>query len=368
MRRAKLRFGLLVGAVGLLVFLILFQQTLLTTLLSFFSGALENQSAEVVVYSDEARQNVEGSVVTEEQIAATAAVPGVARAEPLGEGTFTVRTPEETLDAILFGYVLGGPGAPTRLVDGRLPRGPGEGVASDIDADRGLDIGDRVRVVGPGARLPIRVVGLAAESRFSVDPAIFVSFPTYEDAVRVKNPDAQAVTASLVAVQPERGVDATRLAERITREVEGVEALDRDEAVDSLPGVAGVRSSFTIILTLAFIVVTLVVGIFFVILTVQKANALTLLRAIGADRGYLTRALLVQVLVVVLGGVVVGAVLLQLAALGSSPSFPIEFDLSTVLTRGAAVTALALLASLAAIRRVLRVDPVEATQPVGALR
>jgi putative ABC transport system permease protein len=169
-------------------------------------------------------------------------------------------------------------------------------------------------------------------------------------------------------VQPERGVDATRLAERITREVEGVEALDRDEAVDSLPGVAGVRSSFTIILTLAFIVVTLVVGIFFVILTVQKANALTLLRAIGADRGYLTRALLVQVLVVVLGGVVVGAVLLQLAALGSSPSFPIEFDLSTVLTRGAAVTALALLASLAAIRRVLRVDPVAATQPVGALR
>lgn len=368
MRRAKLRFGLLIGAVGLLVFLILFQQTLLTTLLSFFSGALEHQSAEVLVYNDEARKNVEGSVVTDEQIAATAAVPGVARAEPLGEGTFTVRTPEETLDAILFGYVLGGPGEPTQLVEGRLPRGPGEGVASDIDADRGLDIGDRIEVVGPTDRLPIRIVGLASESRFSVDPAIFVSYRTYEDAVRVRNPDAQAVTPSLVAVQPEPGVDPTRLAQRITREVDGVEALDRDEAVDSLPGVAGVRSSFAIILTLAFIVVALVVGIFFVILTVQKANALTLLRAIGAERGYLTRALLVQVLVVSIGGVIVGAVLLALATLGSGRSFPIEFDVSTVLTRGAAVTVLALLASLAAIRRVLRLDPVEATQPLGALR
>ena len=47
-RRAKVRFGLLIGAVGLLVFLIFFQQTLLTNLLGFFTGALENQSGQVV--------------------------------------------------------------------------------------------------------------------------------------------------------------------------------------------------------------------------------------------------------------------------------------------------------------------------------
>jgi putative ABC transport system permease protein len=307
-------------------------------------------------------------VVSPEQVAATASVPGVARAEPLGEATFTVRTSDETLDAALFGYVLDGPGEPTRLVDGRLPRTDGEGVASDIDADRGLAIGDTVKVLGPDATLPIRIVGLAAESRFSVDPVVFVSYGTYEDAVRVKNPDAASVTASIVAVEPERGVDPDALATRITRQVDGVEALERSEAVDSLPGVAGVKSSFSIVLTLAFVVVTLVVGIFFVILTVQKANALTLLRAIGADRGYLTRALLVQVLIVVLGGVAFGALLLWLATLGSSDTFPISFDPSTVLSRGAAVTVLALIASLAAIRRVLRLDPAEATRPLGALR
>jgi putative ABC transport system permease protein len=353
MRRAKPRFGLLVGAVGLLVFLILFQQTLLSTLLGFFSGALEHQSAAVVVYSDEARKNLEGSVVSDEQVAATAQVAGVGRAEPLGQSTFTLRTREETLDAALFGYVLGGPGSPTRLVEGRLPRAPAEGVASDIDADRGLDIGDTVRVVGPGATLPIRIVGLASGSRFSVDPVVFVSYETYAEAVRTKNPDAQAVTPSIVAVAPEPGVDPTRLAQRITREVAGVEALDRQEAADSLPGVAGVSSSFAIVLTLVFVVVTLVVGIFFVILTVQKTNALTLLRAIGADRWYLTRALLVQVLAVVVGGIAVGALLLWVATLASS---------------GGLVIGLALLASFAATRRVLRLDPVAATGQSGALR
>jgi putative ABC transport system permease protein len=368
MRRAVWRFALLMGAVGLLVFLILFQQTLLSTLLGFFSGALEHQSATVVAYSDDARKNVEGSVVTLEQVAATAEVPGVARAEPLGENTFTLRTSEETLDGALFGYVLGGPGEPTQLEEGRLPRTAGEGVASDIDADRGLDIGDRVRVVGPDGTLPIHIVGLASESRFSVDPVIFVSYETYEEAVRTANPDAASVTPSIVAVQPERGVDPERLAERITREVPGLEALDRQEAVDSLPGVAGVRSSFSIVLTLAFVVVTLVIGIFFVILTIQKAGALTLLRAIGADRWYLTRALLVQVVLVAVGGIAVGALLLWLATLGSSDTFPISFDTSTVLSRGAIVIVLALIASIAAIRRVLRIEPVEATRATGAAR
>ena len=45
MRRAKVRFGLLMGAVGLLVFLILFQQSLQNGLLTAFVGAIRNQSA-----------------------------------------------------------------------------------------------------------------------------------------------------------------------------------------------------------------------------------------------------------------------------------------------------------------------------------
>jgi putative ABC transport system permease protein len=197
---------------------------------------------------------------------------------------------------------------------------------------------------------------------------VFVSYETYTEAVRTKNPDAEVVTPSIVAVAPEAGTEPATLAARITRQVDGVEALDRAEAVESLPGVAGVKSSFSIVLTLAFVVVTLVVGIFFVILTVQKAASLTLLRAIGADRWYLTRALLLQVLVVVLGGIGLGALLLWLATLASSDTFPISFDPATVVSRGVIVMVLALLAALAAVRRVLRLDPIEATRPLGALQ
>lgn len=363
--RARLRFSLLAVAAGLLVFLILFQSTLLSTLISFFSGALETQSGQVVVYSEEARKNPEGSVLPLDTVDEVAGVRGVERAGPFGIDTMTARAGGEELDVALLGYELDGPGKPTRLVEGRLPRADGEGVASDIDADRGFATGDTVTIIGPDGEYPIRIVGLSAKARFSVQPGIFVSYPSFEEASLIKNPDALAILPSMVLADPEPGTSPSTLADRITRDVDGVEALDRATAVDSLPGVAAVTSSFNIIQGLAFIVVTLVVGIFFVILTVQKAAALTLLRAIGASSGALVRSLLLQVVLVMLGAIAFGAAFLWLASLTSTADFPIAFELGIVLTRGIALMVLALLASLAAIRRVLRIDPIAATVPAG---
>lgn len=359
MRRARLRFGLLTGAVALLVFLIIFQQTLAGALLGFFTGGLEHQSAEVLVYGEDARRNVEGSRILPGTLEQVAAVEGVGAAAPLAENTFTVRAGGEVQDAVLFGYELGGPGAPTRLSEGRLPQTDGEAVASSVDADNGFGIGEVVEVV-PGGHA-IRVVGLSDDSRFAVLPTLFTSYATFETATRTANPDATDVLPSLVAVHPAPGVEPEALAARITREVQGVEALDRQTAADSLPAVSSISSSFQVVLGLAFVVVVLVTGFFFLILTVQKTQALTLLRAVGASSWYLIRNLALQVTLVTLAGVALAAALLALAASASSDEFPIEADPRLIATTGAAVLALALLASLASVRRVARIDPFTAT-------
>jgi len=66
MMRAKARFGLLVAALGLLVVLILFQQSLQNGLLTSFVGAIRNQSAPVLVYSVDGQRVIQGSVMTSE--------------------------------------------------------------------------------------------------------------------------------------------------------------------------------------------------------------------------------------------------------------------------------------------------------------
>ena len=62
-RRAKGRFGLLTGAVTVRVFLVVFQQAVLDGLVTEFVGAIRNQSADVLVYGEDARLNLQGSVV-----------------------------------------------------------------------------------------------------------------------------------------------------------------------------------------------------------------------------------------------------------------------------------------------------------------
>ena len=365
--RAKLRFGLLSGAVGLLVFLILFQQALLGGLVTAFIGAIDNQDSPILVFNDQARQSVEASFLRPDQVDAVAGVDGVAASAAIGENTYTVEAGGKLVDGVLFGYPLGGElGAPTTLSEGRLPERPGEAVASAVDAADGFDIGDTVRIVGEGGPV-IEIVGLARDLQWSVAPTMFVDYSTFEAAQRAVNPEARAVLPSVVAVRPADGVDPGSLTDRIDAQVDGVEALTNDEAVSNSPGVAAVNQSFSIILGLAFLVVTVVVAFFFLILTVQKAKPLTLLRAVGAPSSYLVKNLLAQIVLVMAAGIVIGIglVLLVRTAAGGL-SIAVELKPATVIPTIVGLTVLALLGGLAAVRRVLRIEPIRATVDTGS--
>lgn len=309
--RSKVRFGLLSGAVGLLVFLILFQQALLGGLITSFIGAVDNQDSPVLVFNDQARRNVEGSFLLPDQIEAIGQVDGVAASAPLGEATYTVEAGGELVDGVLFGYPVDGDGddtlgAPTSLIEGRLPERPGEAVASAADADDGFDVGDVIRIAADGGP-EIEVVGLGEDLRWSVAPTLFVDYSTFEDAQRAANPQADVVFPSLV------------------------------------------------------------VAFFFLILTVQKAKALTLLRAIGAPSSYLVRNLVVQIVGVMAAGIAVGiGLVLAVASATAGGAIEVELVPGTVLPTVAGLTVLALIGGLGAIRRVLGIDPIRATANTGA--
>lgn len=159
MRRAMVRFALLMASIGLLVFLILFQQTLQNGLITSFVGAIEQQSAPVLVYSVDGRRNLQGSLITPDLEAQIRAVDGVGRAGLIGQGTFSVTAGDELATAALIAYSDPELGAPDSMTAGRLPAAEGEVVAIDSAAEDGFDIGDTV-TVEPGG-LELTVVGLA---------------------------------------------------------------------------------------------------------------------------------------------------------------------------------------------------------------
>lgn len=366
MRRAAVRFGLLMASIGLLVFLILFQQTLQNGLITSFVGAIENQSAPVLVYSVDGRRNLQGSVITpplQEQIAAT---EGVERSGRIGQGTFSVTAGEGLTTASIIGYEAEGLGSPETMVAGRLPTSVGEAVALDSSADEGFAIGDTV-VVEPGG-YQVEIVGQAEEIGLQATPTLFTLYDTFAEAVPAANPDATGVLPAAIALEPTAGVTPEELVTAVNAAAPEADALTGAAAAEETPGVAQIRQSFQVIFLLYGLVVPLVTGLFFLIITLQKANALTLLRAIGAPGPALVRSLLFQVLVVLGFGLAIGIGLYAPLANARLGDIPLSFQTGAVVFWSVVLVVLGLVSSLVSARRVLSIDPIEATTGAGVGR
>lgn len=360
-KRAKVRFGLLMSAIGLLVFLILTQQALQDGLLTGFVGAIERQSAPVVVYSVDGQRTPQGSIVTPDLQQTIEGVDGVAAAGRIGQGTFTATIDGgDQIDVAIIGYDDPDLGAPDRLSAGRLPKTDAEAVGSSVD----FSVGDEVAVVPPDSGtdpVTLTVVGLADDAQIQVTPTLFTPWAGYEAAVRASNPDATAVLPNAIGVRPKAGVTDQELVVRINDASGEADALTRQQAADEAPGVAQVRQSFQVIFLLYGLVVPLVTGLFFLIITFQKSASLTLLRAIGARSSTLVRSLLIQVFIVMGGGILIGVLLYAPLSQVELGAIALRFNLGAVVFWSSLLLALGLLSALASARRVLAIDPIEAT-------
>ena len=371
MARAKVRFALLIAAIALLVFLILFQQSLQNGLITGFIGAIRDQNAPVLVYSVDGQRVLQGSVITPPMEEQVRAAPGVGEVGPIGQGTFTGLPSggdgEETFDTTLIGYELGpdgnGIGAPETIVDGRLPTADDEAVVSDADVRLGYGIGETVTLL-PGGKT-IEVVGVARDVQLNVSPTLFVSYETYLDAVTSVNPDAGEPLPNVLGVIPADGFTPDEAVASINEQSLELDALTREDAAAETPGVAEVQQSFNIIFLLYGLVVPCVTGLFFLIVTFQKANSLTLLRAIGAPAGRLVSSLLLQVVVIVGAGLLIGTLLYLPVSQQALGGIALRFETRAVVFWSVLLLTLGVLSSLVAARRVLRIDPIEATTGQG---
>ncbi len=357
--RSKLRFGLLTLGAGLLVFVLLFQQLLLGTVLDGMTGAIAHQSAPVLVLARQAQRSVTGSLVRDDQLDAVAAQPGVEDAAELAVTMLSFQGEGEPEDSwrevAVFGYQPGRAGEPTNLRSGRLPEESNEVVVSAEDATGRFGIGDTV-TVEPSA-MQLTVVGLTEGSRYNVSPTLWVPWQTYEVLASAATPELGLVLPSAVAVKPAPGTDPDALVADINALDPNLEALTRQDAVDTAPGRDSVRLAFMVVIGLGYLVVAVVIGFFFLTLTLQKEPAITLLRAVGSPQGYLVRGLILQVAIVTVGGLAIGVALAYGAAPLLSSTVPVTIEPRALGVSALSAMGVALLGAVSPVRRVLRADP-----------
>lgn len=348
--RSKLKFGLLAAAVGLLFFLLLFVNTLSSTLLDQFIGAIENSSADVLVFDEEAQATIPASRLSDGDVARVVEVDGVDAATQISEITTDTTLDGTELDISLWGLDIGGPGTPLEIDEGRLPE-PGEALVDISARDAGLTVGTSFDVSG----VTLEVVGVARNATYAVLPTTYIDNATWEGVFSAAFPEAPSAPVNLVGVAVADDADADDVAAAITG-LDGLEGLLPADAAGSTPGVSSIQQSFGLITGITFVIVVVVVGFFFQIITVQKLRVFALLEALGSRFRSLAGYVLSQIGFLVTLGVIIGVGMLAGAALATQDVFAISIDPVLVGVLGGAILLASLVSGITSIRRIARQD------------
>ena len=144
-----------------------------------------------------------------------------------------------------------------------------------------------------------------------------------------------------------------------------VEVVTKQESFNGSPGYVAEMSTMMLIRGFLLVISALVVAAFFTVWTVQRRGQIGLLKAMGANNGYVLRDALGQMLVVLVLSTAIGTVLGLGLGLLMPAKAPFSMEPGPVLLAGIALVVAGVLGSLAAVRRITSVDPLIA---LGAQR
>lgn len=359
LRRRPSRFATATVILTLIATLLMLLGGLLDGLLDGSTSAVKAQPGDVIVFSDTSESSFLRSRISPETRARVEAVPGVAAVGGIGVAQLGARVPgndpRDLVDVALFGYQLAPEGVPD-------PPGDGEAYADRSLESGGVEEGMTIEV-GP-QRTPVTIVGWVDGLAYSGQGTLWANEATWREVVNENRPDAgvgDGVFQSLV-VQAEPGTDPAELARLIDRETgDATASLTLDDAVNAIPGVEQQSSTFSQIIGVTVVIATIVVALFFALLTVERTALYGVLKAVGATSRSLFAGVVLQAVVVTFVASSVGALL----ALGLDLAVPpggIPYTLlpARILSSVVFLLVAAVVGCAFSLRRVLRIDPASA--------
>ena len=351
----KTRLALSIGGVALAIMLIL--------LLNGFLAGMNRQITSYLTYSpgsliiaQKGVSNLLGatSLLPAGAVKDVEAVEGVAKAVPILSQFVILDLHGRKQPAYLVGYDPEWGGGPWEIVAGREPESDDEVILDRVLAQRhDLQTGDAFEIMGQD----FTVVGLSEDTTSWMTSYFFIRKTAAEKLLRA--PGAN----SFLLVTPANGVTPGDLEARLNN-LTGINALTKDEmAANDLKLFATVFSApLRLMVGIAFLVGTMIVGLVIYTATVERQSEYGVLKAIGASNGTLYRVVTTQALVASIGGSLTGVLMAYAVGqwiMSVRPQFLIVFDPRNVLWALLAGLGMALAAAFVPARTVAGLAPAE---------
>jgi putative ABC transport system permease protein len=370
--RNRGRFFLFSLVIALITILVLFIAALGDGLGNGNREYIEKLNGELIVYKANVDLSIGASRVDRSQLRAILRVPGVKDA---GQVSFSsvvlVQGDGKKFNVALIGVEPSKPGEPPVVLGrGLEARGNEAIIDRNVALRTGYKVGDLIRVKSiQGTEeefYDLQIVGISDGRQYSLQPSVIVSHQTFDrvkPGVPVVNPTD--LVSNVIVVQLDEPANWQAMATMLANQVEGIQAVDRVTAYQNTPGYSAQQSTLETQRVFSLLIGVLVIGGFFQIQTLQKVPQIGVLKAIGASNLLIAIAALVQIVLVTIFGVSIGAAVTVLLSFAFPATIPIVFSPMAIVIGIASLMLIGPIGGMVSVRYALRVEPLTALGLAG---
>lgn len=360
-RKNRGRFLMIAIIFVLIAWLVFILSGLGNGLQSLAAASFKNMKANVAVLEYGAQDSIAKSLLTADVVAAASGVPNVRAASPLGTSMATAikqgaAADAEKVDIAILGIDAGSFLEPSVVEGNGLSADKPDGaIVNDSMKDDGFRLGDTFKLDGSPQSLTI--VGFVKGETYNHVASAFIPIETWRKIAFAAPGADKGVSHPANAIMLQgKSIDA----DAVGAAIPGSRALTMEAAIHGLPGYKEESSSIMMMLTFLFVISAFMLGVFFYVFTLQKSNQFGVLKAIGARNGFLSKAVLSQVLVISVISILIGVGLTYASAAVIPKAMPFQLDRNLVIGYSFVLLAIALLSSLVSVRSITKIDPLKA--------
>ncbi|HCX0113544.1 TPA: FtsX-like permease family protein [Staphylococcus aureus] len=339
-RRNKLKFGLIIGVLTMISYLLFLLSGLANGLINMNKEGIDKWQADAIVLNKDANQTVQQSVFNKKDIENK--YKKQATLKQTGE---IVSNGHQKDNVLVFGVEKSSFLVPS-LIEGHKATKDNEVLADETLKNKGFKIGDTLSLSQSDEKL--HIVGFTESAKYNASPVIFTN-----DATIAKiNPRLTGDKINAVVVRDTNWKD-----KKLNQELEAVSIND---FIENLPGYKPQNLTLNFMISFLFVISATVIGIFLYVMILQKTSLFGILKAQGFTNGYLANVVISQTLILALFGTAFGLLLTGVTGAFLPDAVPVKFDVLTLLVFAIVLMIVSVLGSLFSILTIRKIDPLKA--------
>lgn len=220
------------------------------------------------------------------------------------------------------------------------------GIVLDDDFKyEGINIGDII--IDSATKLELKVIGFTKDQMYGHTSVGFISRDLYYQMNKILNPMYQLSYHALV----------TNDSNVLKLNINNIDVVSKNNIITNIPSYSAEHTTITMVIWLLVVISSVIIGVFYFILTMQKEKQYAVMKALGFGMGKISIIIICQVFTVAFVGALISNILNLTMASFLPETMPYYLKGLDALGVSIAFVVISILSSLLSINRIRRVLP-----------